>query len=430
MVCGCLTFEGSSYAGFCEGEYIGQELACTLVAGKTYQFTMRLAYDDQYFSVMTLGVCTINRGNPGNMQIIGGTSSCSEDEILWTSGVLTSAPESWELYTVTFVPSANYDYIMFKNDEPGSNILVDSITPVIPLPTSVGVNQDVTCNGGNDGSATITVNGGVSFNFDWGDGHIENGVTSSTYSSMSAGTYNVTITDLADTCAGPIHTTVVIAEPTPVVVTANSSMNPICSGDSTTLTASGLTSYTWFPPTGLSSTSGSTVKASPGDTTTYTVTGLDINGCTGTQTITVNTCLSTLPVELTSFSGKNVDGANILEWQVEKETNVNFFTVETSTNNKNWHSVSTLQGRGTASTPKKYYCYDNNFEAGYNYYRLSITNLDGSTEILKTIQIKNNTETDQVVKVMNYLWQEVDENYKGLIIKVYSSGKTEKSFQK
>ncbi|NBO50400.1 MAG: hypothetical protein EBU80_11920, partial [Chitinophagia bacterium] len=53
----------------------------------------------------------------------------------------------------------------------------------------------------------------------------------------------------------------------------------ITSGNSQNLTASGGSTYSWSPSTGLSSTTGTTVSASPTTTTTYTVTGTDVNGC-------------------------------------------------------------------------------------------------------------------------------------------------------
>ena len=63
----------------------------------------------------------------------------------------------------------------------------------------------------------------------------------------------------------------------------------ICSGSSTTLTASGsTTTYSWSPSTGLNTTSGATVTASPTTTTTYTVTGASAPGCPLTKTVTVN----------------------------------------------------------------------------------------------------------------------------------------------
>lgn len=56
------------------------------------------------------------------------------------------------------------------------------------------------------------------------------------------------------------------------------------------LTASGATTYTWSPTTGLTPSTGANVSALPTATTTYTVTGTDGNGCinTATSVITVN----------------------------------------------------------------------------------------------------------------------------------------------
>jgi trimeric autotransporter adhesin len=75
-----------------------------------------------------------------------------------------------------------------------------------------------------------------------------------------------------------------------VVVTAGSvsagSDVGICSGENTILTATGASSFTWSPATGLSATTGASVTATPAVTTTYTVTGTT-NNCTSTAQVTV-----------------------------------------------------------------------------------------------------------------------------------------------
>ncbi|MBQ5444277.1 MAG: epoxyqueuosine reductase QueH, partial [Erysipelotrichaceae bacterium] len=51
--------------------------------------------------------------------------------------------------------------------------------------------------------------------------------------------------------------------------------------------ATGGQSYTWSPDTGLPTTIGSSITASPTSTITYTVTGVGENGCNGTAEVTV-----------------------------------------------------------------------------------------------------------------------------------------------
>lgn len=89
-----------------------------------------------------------------------------------------------------------------------------------------------------------------------------------------------------------------------VSVTPN---NPtILQGNSTPLTASGAATYTWAPPTGLSSSFGASVTASPSVTTTYTVTGTDASGqCTGTSQVTV-TVIPNVGVEDALFGGSDL----------------------------------------------------------------------------------------------------------------------------
>ena len=70
-------------------------------------------------------------------------------------------------------------------------------------------------------------------------------------------------------------------------ITVNPSAPAICKGKQVTLTASGATTYTWAPATGLNVTTGTTVKAKPNATTTYTVTG-DGGNCSTTVSVTVN----------------------------------------------------------------------------------------------------------------------------------------------
>ena len=68
----------------------------------------------------------------------------------------------------------------------------------------------------------------------------------------------------------------------------------ICLGSSTTLSASGGTTYSWSPTTGLSSPTVANPVASPTSTTTYTVTVIDVNSCIANDM--VNVTVNQLPI--------------------------------------------------------------------------------------------------------------------------------------
>ena len=137
--------------------------------------------------------------------------------------------------------------------------------------------------------------------------------------------------------------------PNPIIASAGSST--ICSGTSTTLSATGGSTYTWSPATGLSSTTGSSVIASPTTTTTYTVTGTDVNGCNNSATVTVTVLPSpaggTLSPNMTTVCTGSNSGTltlsgytgNIVRW--ESSTNGGG-TWTTITNGSTTYSYSNL----------------------------------------------------------------------------------------
>ena len=92
----------------------------------------------------------------------------------------------------------------------------------------------------------------------------------------------------------------------------NASISPtsatFCSGGSIVLNASGGESYSWSPATGLNSTTGASVTASPTSTTIYTVTATDANSCTASATCTVNVvqpqAINVVPSSSTICHGK------------------------------------------------------------------------------------------------------------------------------
>ncbi len=140
---------------------------------------------------------------------------------------------------------------------------------------------DVSCNGANDGSISITVTGGQApYTYSW-----NTGATSSSISGLSGGQYWVTVID-AKGCSQT--DTFIVNEPPVLVIDSITKTDPSACGasdGSATVYASGGTTpynYLW----------------SPGSQTTQTATNLpagayqvivtDVNGCADTGTVTLN----------------------------------------------------------------------------------------------------------------------------------------------
>jgi trimeric autotransporter adhesin len=108
-------------------------------------------------------------------------------------------------------------------------------------------------------------------------------VGSSVYN--TTGIYTDTLT-AANGCDS-IVTTNLTVNPLPNV-TANATLNSVCAGSNVTLTGSGALSYVWN-----NGVNNGTAFA-PSATTTYTVTGTDVNGCTDSASVTIT--VNALPI--------------------------------------------------------------------------------------------------------------------------------------
>lgn len=100
--------------------------------------------------------------------------------------------------------------------------------------------------------------------------------------------YTLTATNAAGCVANAQVSVGTLPSPT---VAVSPTVSSTCPSQPLQLTASGANSYTWSPGqtiTNLTPFNGSNVSASPTSTTTYTVTGTDANGCTGTAQTTIN----------------------------------------------------------------------------------------------------------------------------------------------
>ncbi|MET3026474.1 MBG domain-containing protein [Flavobacterium sp. UW10123] len=148
------------------------------------------------------------------------------------------------------------------------------------LSGNISVNN-VSCNGGSNGSIGLTVTGGVSpYTYSW-----TGGVTSQNRSGLVAGTYTVTITD-SNSCTKTISD-ILVSQP-PALVTSIEQNNVSCNGGSNgtatvnVLGGAGNYTYQWTP------TGGNAATATGLQAGTYTVTVTDGNACVKTQDVTIS----------------------------------------------------------------------------------------------------------------------------------------------
>lgn len=252
------------------------------VPGGTYSYTIIDANGCTLFgsltildpSALTLTVSPTDVSCFGEMDgqatayVQGGTTPYT---YLWSNNEIT--PDAVAL------PAGNHSVVV--TDANGCTIMTSlSIGSPTALELVSSLAQPVTCQGGDDGSALVSINGGMPpYAYQWSDNQITNPAIG-----LSAGLHAVTVSDI-NGCTIAVNVTVV--EPTnpvdPIISSTNVSCFGMADGSVTVSPTGGTPGYTYIWNTG--ETTASLFGKSTGN---YTVIVTDQNGCTAQASVLVD----------------------------------------------------------------------------------------------------------------------------------------------
>jgi len=246
--------------------------------------SLRFYIQDSLFTTVAPILDSICIGQSVQLTTTGGGSAFSWLPI---SG-LTNAAITNPIAT----PTATTTYTLTTT---ASNCIKSKTSTIYVSDISLALSStNVTCNGSNNGLASVIASGGFApYTYSWTG---PSGFTSSTSSinNLMPGTYSVTVTGRRG-CSK--NGTIVITEPTTLTTSVSSptynggyniSCNGAATGAATVVAAGGTVPYTYvWAPTGGTNATASNLTAG-----TYTVTVTDNKGCVSTKTITLSQPLS------------------------------------------------------------------------------------------------------------------------------------------
>ncbi len=208
----------------------------------------------------------------------------------------------------TYTSTGSFTASLYVSDSTGTCGQIDTAKYTINVggpPVLVTSQTGVSCNGGNNGTASVTATGGFTpYTYSW-----NNGQTSMTASGLTAGSYNVTVTNSYGCSASALAVV-----PEPAVLTANTTFTNVgCYGGSTAAATasvnggSGPYTYLWLPG-GFTSSSVSGLSIN-----SYTMHVTDSKGCTASSSanITQPAALSITAAATQAICGQANGSANV-----------------------------------------------------------------------------------------------------------------------
>ena len=240
-----------------------------------------------------------------NVVVSGGTQSYSYS---WnTTPVQNNA-------NAVFLPSGTY-LLTVTDANNCTDTISETVIEPLPIPVAINVPSTTVCIGS---SVNLQATGALIYSWSppvWLNSTTSANVISTPNSSI---TYVLSGTDL-NGCTNTDTLDIQVVQS--LMMTSNPSSPEVCEGENINVSINGASSYSWFPPNGLNTTSSSSVIASPLNTTNYMVIGTDNFGCTDTIYVNIDVLIKP-SVSVTNIAsiceGESVpllaNGANNYNW--------------------------------------------------------------------------------------------------------------------
>ena len=208
------------------------------------------------------------------LQTSGGSASGTGTSAGTVSGTTISFP-------ITGLTAGTYSVTVKGSNGTGCTSTFKSTIVTLPaFSVASSSTNNISANGGTDGSATVTVTGGTpAYTYLW-----NNGTTEQSLSNVAAGSYTLTVTD-SKTCVANLPAAITLTEP--ATITINSAVtNVTCYGLSNgTITATvsgGASPYTYLWNDGITTLNRTSLSSG-----TYTITVTDANSVKKSFAITI-----------------------------------------------------------------------------------------------------------------------------------------------
>ncbi|MBX2979452.1 MAG: PKD domain-containing protein [Flavobacteriales bacterium] len=248
------------------------------------QFNMSYIVQSAYFTSPGASIC------PGSTVQFNDQSINNPTGYEWSFPGGTPATSSLPNPVVQYPTTGNYNVTLTVTNSAGtSTVTRNNFVTVHALPNAfAGIDQTV-CAGN---TAQLQASGGSTYLWMPSTGLSNPAIANPVASPSSTSTWTVIVTSPQGCQASDAVTIAVTPQPQIALTPAD---GVLCQGDTLSLQAQGADLYTWSPNLFISSASGSNVQVWPVGTFTWTVTGSDLNGCTGQATTTVTVGAASQP---------------------------------------------------------------------------------------------------------------------------------------